>query len=325
MSYLESNKAVEDFATLAFKAKGSGKKFKDAWLENLDYKGVITQDVNEDDIVPLKIIGSIETAVKDDKVFNKFKPVFNIDAGSLVIEKTENDVGALGHTSLANKTVQHTVLEERAILPKAIYKLQQLDHMTFLKGGALVQWVLAELPKYVLQRISQAILRGGVKNEDGSDYKAIFPINGDELAYSSQLPNAYDGAALKEQLIQDIAKVDSASPVVFISPEAWAKLALSGDAWSVAMFTGNLDLGGELVRTPILSASGTLAEIPYIVVDTSSYLIGFSGSGIETLSDFEIRTNSEIIESRAYVAGSLMAPNRAVYTSVAAAAGGTGS
>lgn len=320
-NYLAGKKAVEDYAKLAFETKGDGKQFKKLWYDKLDDMGVITQEVNEDDIVPLKIIGSIEDAVKEDKVFSKFKPVFNIDAGSLVIEKEENSVGALGHTSRANKTIQSTTLLERAILPKAIYKMQQLDHMTFLKGGALVQWVLSELPAYVLQRISQAILRGGVINEDGTSFSAIYPVYGDELAYTTQLAAAYDGDALKTALIEQIAQVDAANPTVFMSPEAWSKLALSGDAWSVAMFTGNLDLGGELVRTPILSANTakSLVEIPFEVIDTNSYLLGFAGSGIETLTDFEIRTNSEMIESRAYVAGSLRAPNRASYATVATA------
>ena len=164
-----------------------------------------------------------------------------------------------------------------------------------------------------MQRISQAILVGGVKNEDGTDFNAIRPIIGDELAIKTELAADYDGQALKERLIEDIASLDADNPTVFISPAAWAKLALTGDAWSVAMFTGNLDLGGKLVRTTRLPETN-----PIVIVDTASYLIGFSGSGIETLSDFVINTNSQVIESRAYVAGSLKAPNKAIYVEVQA-------
>ena len=93
-SYLKSNKAVSDYATLAFGAGNNGKDFQKQWLEKLDNAGVITQDVNEADLVPLKIISAIETAVEEDVVFSQFKPVFNIEAGSIVIEP-KNTVGAL--------------------------------------------------------------------------------------------------------------------------------------------------------------------------------------------------------------------------------------
>ena len=229
----------------------------------------------------------------------------------MIIDPNENADGAWGHKINVEKKVQTLALESRDIFPKAIYKLQRLDHMTYLKGGALVSYVLEELPKYVLQRISQAILVGGVKNEDSTAFTAIRPIIGDTLATKTTLAKNYDGQALKERLITDIASLDADNPTVFISPNAWAKLALTGDAWSVAMFTGNLDLGGKLVRTNRLPEKN-----PIVIVDTDSYLIGFSGSGIETLSSFVINTNSQVIESRAYVAGSLKAPNKAIYAEV---------
>lgn len=314
IEFLNTSKAVELYAKLAVETQGNVQAFNHKWKDTVEkYSDVVTQDVNEDDILPKKIIGSIEDALKSDKVFAQFQPVFNIEPGSLIIDSEENADGAWGHKLNVEKKVQTLALESRDIFPKAIYKLQRLDHMTYLKGGALVAYVLEELPKYVLQRISQAILVGGVKNEDGTAFNAIRPIIGDELAIKTQLPASYDGQALKERLIEDIASLDADNPTVFISPAAWAKLALTGDAWSVAMFTGNLDLGGKLVRTTRLPETN-----PIVIVDTASYLIGFSGSGIETLSDFVINTNSQVIESRAYVAGSLKAPNKAIYVEVQA-------
>ena len=77
-----------------------------------------------------------------------------------------------------------------------------------------------------------------------------------------------------------------------------------------------LNIGGKLVKTSFLDDSH-----PYVIVDTNSYLVGFSGRGIETLSDFAITSNSEYIESRAYVAGSLMAPGKAIYAETGSAGG----
>lgn len=314
--FLNSKTAVGLYAKLAFESKGNGLVFNEAWHDTLEANGVtVTQDVNEDDIIPKKIIGAIETAVLQDKVFAQFKPIFNAEAGSIVIEATENADGAWGHKLNSDKKMQNSVLETRDLFPKAIYKLQRLDHMTFLKGGALVEWVLTELPKYVLQRISQAILVGGVKNEDGTDFNAIRPIIGDSLTDVVDLPANFTGEQFKEALITSLATVEDDNPTIFVSPNAWAKLALSGDAWSVAMFTGVLDLGGTLIRTSRLPD-----DAPFLIIDPEAYLLLFSGSGIETLSDFAIMQNSQIIESRAYVAGTLRAPNRAVVAKVAGGA-----
>ena len=312
--FLDTNTAVQKYAELAVQAKGDKRRMMNQWKDLLSDHGVtITEDINEDDILPKKIIGSIQDAIRSNSVFSQFHPVYNIEPGELVMEKQEDATGALGHKTNATKTLQQTELASRNIFPKAIYKLQRLDHMTFLKGGALVQWVLSELPRYVVNRVAQAILVGGVKNEDGTKFDAVYPIVGDELAVATQLKAGYTGDDLKTALLTDVASVDSDNVTVFLSPKAWAELALAGDAWSVGMLTGNgLNLGGKLVKTFFLDDSH-----PYVVVDTNSYLIGFAGSGVETLSDFAITTNSEYIESRAYVAGSLMKAGIARYATVA--------
>ena len=311
--FLDTNTAVQKYAELALQAKGDKSRMMNQWKDVLSDHGVtITEDINEDDILPKRIIGAIQDAIRSNSVFSQFHPVYNIQPGELVMEKTENADGAWGHKANAEKKLQQTALVSRNIFPKAIYKLQRLDHMTYLKGGALVQWVLGELPRYVVNRVSQAILVGGVVNEDGTKFDAIYPIVGDELAKETQLKANWTGEDLKTALLTDVASIDSDNVTVFLSPKAWTALALAGDAWSVGMLTGNgLNLGGKLVKTFFLDDSH-----PYVMLDTNSYLVGFAGSGVETLSDFAITTNSEYIESRAYTAGSLMRAGIARYATV---------
>lgn len=315
-NFLDSQSAVEQYAKLALQAKGDKRRMMNQWMDIVSDHGIeITEDINEDDILPKKIIGSIEDAIKSNSVFSQFHPTYNVEPGELVMEKSENADGAWGHKTNATKKIQQTNLVSRDIFPKAIYKLQRLDHMTFLKGGALVQWVMSELPRYVLNRVSQGILTGGVTNEDGTPFTAITPIVGDELAVATKLSASWTADDLKHALLTDIASIDSDNVTVFVSPKAWAELALAGDAWSVGMLTGNgLNLGGKIVKTFFLDD-----KHPYVIVDTNSYLVGFSGSGVETLSDFAITSNSEYIESRAYVAGSLMRAGIARYATTDAA------
>lgn len=308
-NYLKSRKAVQDYTELVLQHGGQSEAFKEAWEDQL-----LSEDVNEKDVVPMPILDAINVAVKEDKVFKHFKPVFNVQGGKLVIDTTHNAQGALGHTRNAQKKIQQHTLQTREILPDAIYKLQRLDHMTFLKGGALVDWVLRELPAYVLERLSQAILVGGVVNEDGSQFTAVKPIVGDAFTQTSQLQAGADAVAMFNQLITDSALV-SGNVTIFIANSFWAKIATSGTQVALAFLMGQIDLGGVMEKVD----DNVLGGANYIIVDTNSYLVGFAGSGIETLSAFEITSNSQYVESRAYVAGTLTKPNSALVNTSAKA------
>ena len=60
IEFLNTSKAVELYAKLAVETKGNTQAFNRKWKETVEDYGGITQDVNEDDILPKKIIGSIE-------------------------------------------------------------------------------------------------------------------------------------------------------------------------------------------------------------------------------------------------------------------------
>lgn len=295
MEYLQSNKAVRDYVDILQQANYDNELVQSLWADKLTENG-ITQDVNENDILPEKIVGKIQANVRDSVVLSKFNLTFNIEAGQLVIDKSVDT--AKGHKKLANKSVQTGALVKRTILPEAIYKLQQLDHMTFLKGGALVTWVLEELPKHVVRVLEQAILVGGVKNTDDTPFTAVYPILTDELATQVAADSIFNG------IIDGVSAVDgdSSNRYIFINPSDYATLLKAGDALSVAILTGNVNLGATIVPTDIVAK----ADNPkFMVVNTDNYLVGFAGSGVETLSAFAIMNNAQVVESRAYVAGSL--------------------
>lgn len=305
MDYLKSEQAVKDYAQTLQSAKFNKDLFKSMWEENLQTHNaldVTTQDVNENDILPEKILANIQSNVNDSVVLSHFNPVFNIEAGTVVIDNSTDT--ALGHKKLATKKLQNGILAKRTITPEAIYKLQRLDHMTFLKGGALVAWLLDELPKHVVRRLEQALLVGGVTNEDGSSFDAIMPVVGDSLQTKVSATDIFSG------IIDGIAAVngDSADKFVFINPNDYASLLKSKDNLSLALLMGTVNLGATLVPTDLIPA-GASGKSEFVVVNTSNYLLGFSGTGIETLSDFEIKENAQYVESRVYCAGTIMSAN----------------
>lgn len=308
--YLESAQAVHDYAALALQARGNQETFDSLWRQNLT-DNAVELAVNENDVLPTKIIGEIQTAIDSDQVFSKFKLTFNVEAGTLWIEE-ENTVGAKGHKKLSSKTEQQTTLIQRVLIPEAIYKLQRLDHMTYLKGGALIEWVLKELPLYVIRRISQAILVGGVKNEDSSEFTQIHAIIGDTLAQDVSVPAAATGSDLAAAIVNAVATTRGTNKVIFINPAAYAKLLLD-QSLAIGVMAGMVNFGAnDLVSTDLLPDAN-----PFIVVDVDSYLLGFAGQGVETLAAFEIMSNSQVIKSRAYVMGSLTRSKAATVATLA--------
>lgn len=316
-NFLGSKTAADKYLMLLSQYKSAkNEDFIDEWHEILEDNGVHVQmGVNEEDLAPYKLVSEIEANVKQDKVFSQFTPVTNVDSGVIPIDKTTDT--AWGHIRLATKKIQEGILDKRPFNPEAIYKLQKIDHMTFLKGGNIVRWIMDELPKHVIRQLSKAILVGGVKNEDNSAFTAVSPILGDELTGTVDLADT-KAVTIASAIYQTLAEMEAVKPVVFIKPSVLGDIA-----------TGSLANGGRLndftdqipatvVPTTILEDDAA-KDVSFIVVDADAYLLGFAGSGLETLSDLEISTNSEYIESRVYVAGSLRKMGGAVIGKVKAA------
>lgn len=314
-NFLNSNTAVKQYTELLSQYKSAkNEDFIDAWHETLNQHNIETLDVNEEDLAPYKLVSEIEANVKADKVFSQFKPVTNVDNGVIPIDKSTDT--AWGHIRLASKKVQNGILDKRSFNPEAIYKLQKIDHMTFLKGGFIVKWIMDELPKHVIRQLSKAILVGGVKNEDGTPFTAVKPIVGDELTGTVDLADNKP-ATITTAIYQTLAEMDAVNPVVFIKPSAIGSIVSQSLAAGGRLNDFTDQIPATVVPTSIMEAAP--ADCPFIIVDTDAYLLGFAGQGLETLSDLEINTNSEYIESRVYVAGSLRKQGGAVVGKLAAA------
>ena len=319
-NYLDSTLAARDYARIIaqstnnLRSTPNLKIISEMWKQNLEARGVaITEAVNEEDILPTKILGDIEVNLRENTVLSHFNFTFNAQSGTIWIDKSTDT--ALGHKRLAQKTEQTAVLSPRSFTPLAIYKLQALDHMTFLKGGALVDFIIRELTAHVSDVLVQAILFGGVKNEDGTDFTPVYPISGDELTKKISASTTFAG------LIDGIAAVDgdSSNKIVVMSPATYAGLLQSGDTLALALMNGTANIGAQIVVSSKVPAAVD-GKDKFLVINTANYFIGFAGSGIETLSAFEIRSNGQVIETRAYVGGTLMKANSAAEVTVTTAA-----
>jgi hypothetical protein len=304
MDYLKTSGAKKAFIECLSMSHGDSSLLKEMWDEKLKEKKVITQDLDADELLPVNLIGDIQTNLRNSVVLSNFKFTYNVNDGILPIDTSSDS--AWGHKKLATKKIQHATFEKRPINTDAIYKLQNIDQMTFLKGGPLIDYILRELPAHVIAKLEQAILVGGVVNEDGTPFDAVYPLLTDKYSTPVAANSVFEG------IIRGIAAVDGANKVLFISAQDYSDLLSLRDDMAISILNNTVNFGAKIVPTNLLPAG------QMIVVNTTDYLVGFAGKGLETLSAFEIKENAQYIESRAYVAGSIMKSNAAAVVTVTA-------
>lgn len=303
MDYLKTNRAVKDYCEALIQSKQDKSLFHEMWGDKLADNGVdvTTQDIDENDFLPYNILEPVKDNVRDSVVLSQFNITYNIQSGMLVVDGS--DSSSFGHKKLATKKLLDPTMTKRAIIPEALYVLKPFDHMTYLKGGALIQWALTAFPRRVVNQLERAIIAGGIKNEDSTDYTAIYPLMGDSLATQVAATDIFSG------IIDGIAAIDGENKVVFMNASDYASLLNARDPMSVALVSNQaLNLGAKIVPTNLVPAAvGNVSK--FVVVNTPDYFLGFAGTGIETLTDFAIKENAQYIESRAYAAGSITRQN----------------
>lgn len=312
---VEPNEIIALGLTEAQKANTMGnrtKMFKQA-LEGLTDNGMVIKqaaDTSIDELPGHKLAADVITSMENQPVLDQFSPILDVDPGELAIDKG----GALinGHTANADKVEDEVKAETRDFFPKALYNLTKIDHMTFLTQTRVVKFAVDRASAKVADALAQAILVGGLKNEDGSDFTAVKPILGDSLATEKTVANAplQIGAAIAA----DVADLNAANPVVFIASDVYKSLwANALDNVAMLQILGK-DSPFKIIATPILNGKAA-----FMVVDPSAYTLGFQSKGIESLSDFAITKNSEYLESRVYAAGTLNRANAATVELLGAA------
>lgn len=280
--------------------------------EILDPDGtkLVTQTA-PDDLPVKKIAADVVTILEGNEVLSHFSFILNVDAGEIVIDGGE-DV-ASGHSANADKNITVAAPTTRDFFPKAIYQVQKLDHMTFLKGGVVVKFAIDRGTSKVFKALAQAILVGGIKNEDGTAYTAVHPIVGDTLATAVEVED--DPLKIAAAIVQAVADAKGDAPVVFLASDVYKKLYTAALDNVALLQVLTSDDHFKIVPTKVLNGKAA-----FVVVDPSLYTLGFAGKGIESLTDFAIQSNSQILESRVYTAGTLNTEGGAIVGTIAAAA-----
>lgn len=162
--YLETEKAMEDFATLHLNS-ASDAEFRKAWTEKLTQNGITVQD--KDNYLPRKLELELETVLtRTNAVYPLFK-ITNLGALLVTRELTSQDEAQV-HIPGTDKVKQAATLKVSAIKPKMIYKVQsinEIDKRTIDNYGELYNTIVAELAQRVVDKIVDLALVEGTATD----------------------------------------------------------------------------------------------------------------------------------------------------------------
>lgn len=164
LNYLDSKKAVDDFARL-FANSRTTEDALNAWKSKLTENGITITD--NDNYLPRKLEMDIQTVLtRSNPVFPLFK-VTNLGAQIVTRELTSNDEAHV-HIPGTTKETQSASLRISKISPKMIYKKQainEIDKRTINNFGELYEVIVAELAQRVIDKIVDLALVEGTATE----------------------------------------------------------------------------------------------------------------------------------------------------------------
>ena len=185
VNYLETPKALEDFADVLVAQAGAGAAaVREAWMDKLEANGVQMVVTGADKLFPAPVVEAVESA------FKAGGPIWNlVDKTGLDAYNTAWDTntdGALGHQAGKDKKEATIAIENRVLEGQYIYKYLTLDKETIRKNkstGSLLRYVLQELPKRIIASIERAIVIGdGLVDTSDDKIKSFVSVKADAKA-----------------------------------------------------------------------------------------------------------------------------------------------
>lgn len=185
VNYLDTPQALEDFADVLVAQAGAGAAaVREAWMNKLEANGVQMAVTGADKLFPAPVVEAVESA------FKAGGPIWNlVDKTGLDAYNTAWDTntdGALGHQAGKDKKEATIAIESRVLEGQYIYKYLTLDKETIRKNkstGALLRYVLQELPKRIIASIERAVVIGdGLEDTSDDKIKSFVSVKADAKA-----------------------------------------------------------------------------------------------------------------------------------------------
>lgn len=335
-TWLDSKDALVAFERDLLDTDNLGvKAFNDRWAKTVASKmgetasfGIGQTDVTK--LIPTEAISVIEDALNTRgsglwALFNKT----GLDTLTIGENSTDlsTDAGrAHGYAPSkygTNKTEETITLIKRALNAEYTYKYIRLnkgDVRKTQRPGALVKYVLSELPNRIIQTIEkQAVL--GSFDADMSHFRSILTDSKDSSSewagnkFAKTQEHASDGVLLYD-FVRAAAKVKASGAKVLVTKsETVAELLLSLDANGRSLLPlGNAGLAGVLGVSQIITPEwwyDTDDATALGVIFTPSNYDVVGDTSIEAFTNFALQTNTNEYLQELYAGGGLAKENSA--------------
>lgn len=318
-NYLKTKASVEDFANvLAANAGKEAGDVKAAWKSFVETKMDIT---NPEVLLPEAVISSIEDAFKDGGEIWNLVNKTGLDVVTTAIDTvTGEDSRAKGHTRGNTKNEEVITLAKRTVRAQFIYKYLTLDKETVRENrstGALLRYVLSELPKRVIREVERAIVIGdGRLDTDDNHIYSFVSVKADAAdtdGYAvTHTPGATDGAY--RTLVEALAKVKADGTRYLVAKSGFVTGALLEQGVNGGfLFAPGTDLAQAFRLGGIITPDWMDED-----EDNDAYLVVFSqydtvgDNSVEAFSNFVLKENKNEYLQEIYAGGALKSQAAAV-------------
>lgn len=319
--YLKSKKALEDFANvLKANAGKTTEEIKAAWGKICVQNGLTDPDYF---LPPEPVVTNIEDAVKTSGIYNALNHT-GLDVFKAVWDDTDSeaDTSRAGqHNKGDEKAEQVLDFDKRVLRPRYIYKYLVLDKETIREQrstGALIRFVLNELPVRIIREIERAVVIGDGRGDVDRRVESFISVKSDVVAgnafASSYTPDT--SATNYEKLVRAIAEIETEGAMYLVAKKGFlVDLKLEQNVNGGWIWAPGADVAGALgfagAFEPTWFTDTTDADYDaYIVVFGSYYTVG--DNSIESFTNFKLQTNENEFLQEIYKGGGLVTRKAAV-------------
>lgn len=318
-NYLKTKAALNDFAdVLAANAGRDAAEVKAAWAEHVKVKMGIT---NPEVLLPEGVVQAIQDAFAEGGQIWNLVNKTNLDVFKVAWDTvTGEDSRAKGHTRGDNKAEEVITLDDRTLRAQFIYKYLTLDKETVRENrstGALLRYVLSELPRRIIRELERAIVIGDGR-EDASDYKITsFTSVKEDAAAGNTFASTYTPGVDEnryEVMLHAMDLLEAEGPVYLVAKKGW----LTGVKLEQGVNGGYLFQPGANLADTFELAGIIKPDWMSEDEDNDAYLVTFSeyrtvgDTSVEAFSNFVLKTNKQEYLQEIYAGGALTARKAAV-------------
>lgn len=339
-AWFKTKDAVEAF-TMAL-ADNAGKSFQDEEVQAAYKAAQVKAGITDPSVftLPEPVITSIEDAVKSGEIYSRmnhtgldvFKLVWD-DADSELDTSRAGGFNGLWEDSSSNidRTKEEQILdfEKRVIRAQYIYKYLVLGKETIRENrstGALVRFVLNELPVRIIRELERAAIIGDGRLA-GSKRKitSFVSVKADATA-GNAFASTYTrqaGESLAEAVRRAASLIEADGEVVLIAKKGFSVDAMfekdaSGDLLFPIGASAETVLGVNTIIEPSwLTDTSDPDNDAYLVVLSQYHTVG--DNSVEAFTNFKLETNENEFLQEIYKGGALAAVKSAVAISASVA------